>query len=113
TSYEDSERLFNLVAAPPRYVSAGNRNPLERPYLTLGFRSFLMQLTMSLAVRSICFEVLPLGGWYIDQTTWRDLASTRKMVPLLRPNDELDAGFDSLFTVSPSNGLGSSTPFSA
>src|ERR1022692_3762068 len=81
----------------------------QLPYFTFGFRSFLMRLTMSLAVRSISFGVPPLAGWYTDQTTWRDLASTRKTVPLARPNDEFDSGLDSLFTVSPSSGLGSSS----
>src|ERR1017187_1034576 len=81
----------------------------QLPYFTFGFRSFLMRLTMSLAVRSISFGVPPLAGWYTDQTTCRDLASTRKTVPLARPNDEFDSGLDSLFTVSPSSGLGSSS----
>src|SRR6185369_6632435 len=78
----------------------------------LPFRLRLMRLTMSLAVRSISFGVPLLAGSYTDQTTTRDLASTRKTVPLDRPNDELLAGFDSLFTVSPSNGATSPPVFS-
>src|SRR4029079_9196142 len=78
----------------------------------LPFRLRLMRLTISLAVRSMSFGVPVLAGSYTDQTTTRDLASTRKTVPLERPNDELLAGFASLFTVSPSNGPTSSPVFS-
>ena len=48
-----------------------------------------MRLTMPEAVRSRSLPVAPLGGSKVDQTTWRDFASTRKMFPLLRPKDEL------------------------
>ena len=62
---------------------------------------FLMRLTMSEAVRSRSLRSRrSSGGSYVDQTTWRDFASTRKIVPLPRPNEEFSAGLSSLFTVS-------------
>ena len=63
------------------------------------FRSRLRRLTMSEAVRSNSLALEPLGSWYTDQTTWRDLASTRNTVPLPRPNEEFAPGVASLFTV--------------
>ena len=63
----------------------------------------LERLTMSVAVRSRSLaDSSSLGGSYADQITCRDLASTRKTVPLPRPNVEFSAGFGSLFTVSAS-----------
>src|SRR4051794_5534850 len=69
-----------------------------------------MRLTMSEAVRSRSLVVEPLGGLNVDQTNWRDFASTRKMLPLLRPKEEL--GASSLLTVSWNIGLMESDSFS-
>src|ERR1019366_6566449 len=47
----------------------------------------------------------PLASWYTDQTTWRDLASTRNTVPLPRLNELVVPTAANLFTVSASMGL--------
>src|ERR1019366_5005358 len=66
------------------------------------FRSRLRRLTMSEPVRSNSLALEPLGRSYTDQTTWRDLASTRKIVPLPRPNELVVPTAANLFTVSAS-----------
>jgi len=53
------------------------------------FRSRLRRLTMSEAVRFNSLEPEPLGGRYADHKTRCDLGSTRKIVPLPRPNEGL------------------------
>src|SRR5271157_1917082 len=66
----------------------------RRNYFFFGFRSLLIRLTISEAVRSNSLELESLGRSYADHTTWRDFVSTRNMVPLLRPMDEESAGWD-------------------
>src|ERR1017187_350729 len=75
----------------------------RRDYFFFGFRSFLIRLTISEAVRSNSLELGSLGRSYADHTTWRDFVSTRNMVPLLRPIDEEPAGLDVLLIDSASD----------
>src|ERR1017187_695923 len=75
----------------------------RRDYFFFGFRSFLIRLTISEAVRSNSLELGSLGRSYADHTTWRDFVSTRNIVPLLRPIDDESAGLDVLPIVSASD----------
>src|SRR5206468_2340459 len=87
---------------------AGGRLPRHGPgeagvsyfFFSLRPMSFMRRLTMSEAVRCISLPAELEAGWYVDQITWRDFASTRNIVPLPRPNAEFNAGLSSLFTVS-------------
>ena len=63
-------------------------------------RSFLRRATMSDAEPSRSVRSRPLGGAYADQTTCRDFTSTRKTMPLPRPNAEFSDGLPCLFAAS-------------
>src|SRR5258705_11016537 len=62
--------------------------------------SFMRRLAMPEAERCISLPAELEAGSYVDQITWRDFASTRNIVPLPRPNVELNAGLSSLLRVS-------------
>ena len=64
---------------------------------------------MSEAMRSSWPELESLGGWNTDQSTCRDLGSTKKTIPLLRPKVELAAESASLFEVAAGPAAGSNS----
>src|ERR1035441_10666798 len=85
--------------AAPRRLPTGAQDTIlphnaRRDYFFFGFRSLLIRLTISEAMRSNSLELVSLGKSYADHTTWRDFVSTRNIVPLLRPIDEESAGWD-------------------
>ena len=107
---EEVEGQWDMAAITRRLVEGyrghgeGEAN-VRREAHYFPFRSCLMRLTMSLAVWSRSLADPLFGGSNADQITCRDFAFTRNTVPLARPKDELIAGFDSLFTVSPNSGF--------
>src|ERR1035438_1108635 len=90
SSWEAVGQHAGLFTKRPRHRS---RSAPWLYYFFFGFRSFLIRLTISEAVRSNSLELESLGRSYADHTTWRDFVSTRNMVPLLRPIDEESAGW--------------------
>src|SRR5208283_2018492 len=88
---------FNMASTA--WLGPWRRGQIPKHAYFFGFRSRLRRLTISEAVRFISLPEESLGGAYIDQITWRDLASTRNSVPRARLKPELVAGLLRVFSV--------------